>query len=123
MMNVGTLKTLSYLTSFALLGGIGYNIYDFWNKGQHEQYFVTDRAKGVLTGVQEPQAATSKGLSYQDDIKPAILDFDWTGAPPPPPVVPKGPDELLPVVQTKTPVDDILAATSAAREVRIFLNF
>ncbi|MFT5735498.1 MAG: hypothetical protein ACJA2W_000230 [Planctomycetota bacterium] len=108
MMNVGTLKTFSYLTSFALLGGIGYNIYDFWNKGQHEQYFVTERAKDVLTGVEEPRPPTSKGLSYQDDIKPAVVDFDWTGAPPPPPadIVEAGTE--IEVEELDTPVDDIL---------------
>ncbi len=108
MMNVGTLKTVSYLTSFGLLGGIGYSLYDYYEKGQHEQYFDRDRAGQVLNGVQKPEPPTAKGLSYKDDIMPAIVGFDWTGAPPPPPV---DPDEPGPVEETETPVtpvDEIL---------------
>ena len=85
MFNVGTLKTLSYLTSFGLLGGIGYSLYDFYEHGQHENYFDRERAAKVLNGVEEPVAAVARGLHYQDDIKPAFVEANWTGAPPPPP--------------------------------------
>ena len=108
MFNVGTLKTLSYLTSFGLLGGIGYSLYDYYEHGQHENYFDRERAKKVLNGVKEPVPAVARGLNYQEDIKPAIVDANWTGAPPPPPPEPKGPESLEPVEQPVIPVDDIL---------------
>ncbi len=108
MFNVGTLKTLSYLTSFGLLGGIGYNLYEYYNHGQHENYFDRVRAKKVLDGVQEPVAAVAKGLNYQDDIKPAIVDANWTGAPPPPPPEPTVSGPAEPVEAPVVPVDDIL---------------
>ena len=108
MFNVGTLKTLSYLTSFGLLGGIGYNLYDYYENEQHKNYFDQERAKAVLQGVKEPVPAVARGLNYQEDIKPAIVDANWTGAPPPPPPEPtvEGPKE--PVEQPVIPVDDIL---------------
>jgi hypothetical protein len=108
MFNVGTLKTLSYLTSFGLLGGIGYSLYDYYEHGQHENYFDRERAKEVLNGVKEPVPAVAKGLNYQDDIKPAIVDANWTGAPPPPPPAPVEEGPVEPVEQPVIPVDDIL---------------
>ncbi|QDV08368.1 PDZ domain (Also known as DHR or GLGF) [Planctomycetes bacterium Poly30] len=108
MMNVGTLKTLSYLTSFGLLGGIGYSLYDYYERGMREQYFDVGRAEPVLKGVEEPRPPTSRGLSYPDDITPAIVEFDWTGAPPPPPPKPEEKKPEGPVVKPVVPVDDIL---------------
>lgn len=108
MMNVGTLKTLSYLTSFGLLGGIGYSLYDYYEHGMRERYFDIERAEPVLTGVEEPRPPIARGLNYTDDIKPAIVEFDWTGAPPPPPEEVKATGPVEPTVKPKVPVSDIL---------------
>lgn len=106
-MNVGTLKTLSYLTSLGLLGGIGYIGYDYYENGQHVRYFDKGVARDILEGVKAPRPPVPLALNYDKDIRPAIVDFDWTGKLPPPPVeVPKGPEG--PVEVPKTPVDDIL---------------
>ena len=82
-MNVGSLKTLSYLTSFGFLGGIGYIGYDYYENGRNVSYFDLERAGQILNGVQPPAAPKPNALDYKGDISPAIVDFDWTGKPPP----------------------------------------
>jgi hypothetical protein len=81
-MNVGTLKTLSYLTSFGLLGGIGYIGYDYYENGKNVSYFDVARAGEVLNGVRPPAPPKRTALDYTSDITPAIVKFDWTGKPP-----------------------------------------
>ena len=73
-MNVGTLKTLSYLTSFGLLGGIGYIGYDYYENGQNVSYFSVARASDVLNGVRPPDPPMRAALDYKSDITPAIVD-------------------------------------------------
>ena len=79
MIEVGILRTLSHVTSFALLGGIGFGLYDFHVRGQHESHFNRARAEAILIGVQEPEPPVGRSLDYKNDILPAIVEFDWTG--------------------------------------------
>ena len=106
-MNVGTLKTLSYLTSFGLLGGIGYIGYDYYENGQNASYFDVARASDVLNGVQPPDPPKRVALDYASDISPAIVTFDWTGKLPEErtAVVETGPEDTAVVL---TPVSDVL---------------
>ncbi|MEM9382750.1 MAG: PDZ domain-containing protein [Planctomycetota bacterium] len=81
-MNIGSLKTISYLTSLGLLGGIGYVAYDYYENGRDQRYFDLERAGILLNGVQPPEPPRRAELQYTADITPAIVDFDWTGKPP-----------------------------------------
>ncbi|MEM9382749.1 MAG: PDZ domain-containing protein [Planctomycetota bacterium] len=106
-MNIGTLKTVSYLTSFGLLAGIGALGWDFYENGRDQRYFDYERADGVLNGVQPPEPPSRAGLRYVEDISPAIVDFDWTGKPP----EERKAVEDLPtedIVAVVTPVSEIL---------------
>lgn len=84
-MNVATLKTLSYLTSFGLLGGIIYVGYEYYEHGQNKRYHDQDETIALLRSVEPPPPPARSGLDYTDDVKPAIVEFDWTGKLPPPP--------------------------------------
>lgn len=109
-MNVGTLKTLSYLSSLGLLAGIGYVGYDYYQHGKDQDFFDDASVKALLDSVQPPPAPKRLGLNYDKDIKPAVTEFDWTGAPPPPP---PPPDEVKEPVKPKDkPVADILDVKS-----------
>ena len=81
MIDASMLRTLSRLTSFSLLSGVGFSLYDFHEKGQYETHFDSERVAQLLGRVERPEPPISKALSYEDDIVPAILEFDWTGAP------------------------------------------
>lgn len=110
-MNVGTLKTLSYLSSLGLLAGIGYVGYDYWKNGQNQQFFDQDETTALLDSVKQPAAPKRLGLNYNSDIKPAMLGFDWTGAPPP--VVVEGPTtEEIAAAAEPDPVSEILDVKS-----------
>jgi len=115
-MNVGTLKTLSYLTSFGLLGGIGYIGYDYYENGRSASYFDVARASDVLNGVQPPDPPKRVALDYVADISPAIVTFDWTGKPPEErtAVVETGPDDNAVVL---TPVSDVLEVLMVLSDV------
>lgn len=102
-MNVATLKTVSYLSSFGLLGGIGYVGYDYYENGQKQKYFDNEETIGLLRSVEPPAARKRSGLDYKGDVTPAFLDVNWTGkppeivAPPKPPGPEKGPAKVIPV--------------------------
>ncbi|MEM1452884.1 MAG: PDZ domain-containing protein [Planctomycetota bacterium] len=81
-MNIGSLKTLSYLTSFGLLAGIGYIGVTFYKNGGYGSFFDVDRAGAILNGVRPPDPPKRAELQYGADITPAIVNFDWTGKPP-----------------------------------------
>ncbi|MEM1452885.1 MAG: PDZ domain-containing protein [Planctomycetota bacterium] len=81
-MNIGTLKIVSYLTSFGLLAGITALGFDYFKNGGSLSFFDVDRADVVLNGVQPPDPPARVGLRFGEDISPAIVDFDWTGKPP-----------------------------------------
>ncbi len=106
-MNVGTLKTISYLSSLGLLAGIGYKIYLFLEVEKNVSYIDNERTKSVLAVPAQP-VTKRVGLNYDDQVKPAITEFDWTGAPPKEVIViddgEKGPDVVKVV-----PVSDILS--------------
>lgn len=110
-MNVGTLKTLSYLSSLGLLGGIGYVGYDYAQNGRDKQFYDKDATKALLDSVTPKPPPKRLGLNYNEDIKPALLGFDWTGAPPPPPPPPEDKTKQ-PTVVTVTPVSDLLDVKS-----------
>lgn len=114
IMNVGTLKTLSYLSSFGLLGGIGYIGYDYVENGRNASYFDIKRAGKVLNNVSAPKAQKPVALDYEGDVRPAIVDFDWTAAPPPPPpeIVETGPEDTEPVVVPIADILDVMLAMS-----------
>ena len=110
-MNVGTLKTLSYLSSLGLLGGIGYVGYDFWKNGQNQEFYDHERTTKLLGDVTPPPAPKRLGLNYNNDIKPAMLGFDWTGEPPAEPV-PEKTQEEIEKENAPTPVAEILDVKS-----------
>ncbi|MEM6674003.1 MAG: PDZ domain-containing protein [Planctomycetota bacterium] len=114
-MNASTLKTISYATSFAFLGGIGYVGYDYYENGRTAVYFDVERAGEVLNGVKAPPPQRSTALDYGRDITPSIVDFDWTGKPPPEVAVkdPNAPDEPVELIVR---VEEILEAIFVAYE-------
>ena len=79
-MNVGIVKTASYLASTLLLVGVAYVAYDYYTDGRNRAYFDLKRADSVLNNVKSPAAPRAAALDYEDDIKPAILLSNWTGA-------------------------------------------
>ena len=58
--------------------------------------------------MQPPPVSKRAGLDYAGDVKPAIVNFDWTGEPPPPPVVEEGPEGKTEVEKKVVPVSEIL---------------
>lgn len=126
-MNVGTLKTLSYLSSLGLLAGIGYKIYLFLEVEKNLSYINDARTKSVLAVPAQP-VTKRVGLSYDSQVKPAITEFDWTGAPPK--VVEVAPETSTETVEVKdTPVSDIvsvvmtLASETKPEESKCLLRF
>lgn len=127
-MNVGTIKTLAYLASFASLGAMAYSGYDYWENDRGVSHFDGERAGTVLNGVQPPEAPEPLALDYDRDIRPAVVAFDWTGKPPPEVVAQEtaeSPDAQAPVV----PVEDVLevvmvlSETSNPADSRCLLRF
>ncbi|MEM6674002.1 MAG: PDZ domain-containing protein [Planctomycetota bacterium] len=110
-MNVAPLKLLSYLTSAGLVGGIGYLGYDYYENGRHASFFDSERATEVLNGVQPPPPQQSSALLYESDIRPAVVDFDWTGRPPEERSA-MDVAELEEVTKPVVPVSDILQVVS-----------
>ncbi len=110
-MNVGTLKTLSYLSSLGLLGGIGYVGYDHCKDGRDQDFFDQERTVKLLGDVTPPPAPKRLGLNYNNEIKPAMLGFDWTGSPPPEPEPEKTQAEIE-QENAPTPVAEILDVKS-----------
>lgn len=115
-MNVATLKTVSYLGSIALLGGIGYNAYNFFTKDHdviRTTHFIPQEATTKLLESIPPRTERKQtGLGFESMVKPAIVNFDWTGAPPPPPEEKKeklDPEDLVPKVK---PVSEIVSVTA-----------
>ena len=106
-MNVGLVKTVSYLSSFALLGGVAYVAFDYYTDGRTRTYFEVARAEKVLNGVEPPAAPRPAALVYETDIRPAVVNFDWTGRPP---AVVEEVDPSLTedVVVQLTPVSEVL---------------
>jgi len=81
-MNVGLFKSVSYVASFALLGGVAYVAYDYYTDGRTRTFFEVARAEQVLNGVEPPSPPRAAALVYDTDIRPAVVNFDWTGKPP-----------------------------------------
>ena len=106
-MNVGTLKTLSYLSSLGLLAGIGYKIYLFLEVEKNVSYINDERTKSVLAVPAQP-VKKRVGLNYDTQVKPAITEFDWTGAPPPEKEI-VDPGTKEPEAPKVTPVTDLLS--------------
>ena len=81
-MNVATIKTLAYLSSFACLSAMAYSGYDYYENDRGVSHFDSQRAGMVLNGVTPPKAPKRVALDYKRDISPAVVAFDWTGEPP-----------------------------------------
>ncbi len=106
-MNVPTIKLLAYLSSFACVSAMAYSGYDYYENDRGVAYFDGDHAYDVLNGVKAPKAPVRVALDFAGDINPAIVEFDWTGKPPPPPEVVQAAESVntpAPVI----PVEDIL---------------
>lgn len=106
-MNVGIVKTVSYLASTVLLAGVAYVAYDYYTDGRARTYFKKERVGRVLNGVKSPAAPRAAALDYDTDIRSSVVDFDWTGRLPAvvEEVTTAATDEV--VVQL-TPVSDVL---------------
>jgi len=95
-MNVSTIKTLLFLVSLGLFGGLGYFAYQHKTKPRWS-YWNRDYAKTVLDTVVRPEAPEARIVNYEGVVKPVLILFDWTGAPPKKvedvPVVEAGPVE------------------------------
>ncbi|MEL6714584.1 MAG: hypothetical protein AAFP86_12460, partial [Planctomycetota bacterium] len=109
-MNVGTLKAVAYLTSVGMLGGIVYVGYEFFTKEVKEmaQGVDHDHTLEILEDVEAPSPPKIVGLDYRGMILPAIRDFDWTGAPPPPEPEPTDIEPKGPVEKEVIPIEDIV---------------
>jgi len=83
-MNVGTIKTVSYLASVGLLAGLVHQGYEYFTKDQKQMLEGSDpnRIYDVLNSVEQPAPPRMVGLDYNATILPAIRYFDWTGKPP-----------------------------------------
>ncbi len=81
-MNVGIVKTASYLASTVLLAGVAYVAYDYYTDERTRTYFKKERVGKVLNGVESPAAPRAAALDYDRDIRPSVVNFDWTGQPP-----------------------------------------
>ncbi len=106
-MNVGIVKSVSYLASTVLLAGVAYVAYDYYTDGRDRTYFDLKRADTVLNNVKSPAAPRAAALNYDDDIKPAIVFSNWTGALPVvvEEAVSSGTDD---VIVRLTPVSEVL---------------
>ena len=116
-MNVPTIKTLAYLSSFACVSAMAYSGYDYLENDRGVTHFDAERAGTVLNGVRPPKAPVPAALDYKSDIEAAVVLFDWTGKPPPPPEVVNAAEEVdapAPVV----PVEDVLEVIMVAAESR-----
>ncbi|MGD2018300.1 MAG: PDZ domain-containing protein [Planctomycetota bacterium] len=127
-MNVGTIKSLAYLASFASLGAMAYSGYDYYENDRGVSHFDGDRASTVLNGVQPPDAPEPLALDYDRDVRTSVVTFDWTGKPPPEVVAEESaesPDAPAPVI----PVEDVLevlmvlAEASNPADSRCLLRF
>ncbi len=106
-MNVPTIKSLAYLSSFACVSAMAYSGYDYYENDHQVTYFDGEHAYGVLNGVEAPKAPAPVALDFAKDIMPTVVGFDWTGKPPPPPEVAEAVESVdtpAPVI----PVEDIL---------------
>lgn len=83
-MNVGTIKTVSYLASVGLLAALVHQGYEYFTKDHKQMQEGSDpsRIYDVLNSVEQPEAPRIVGLDYHNTILPAIRKFDWTGKPP-----------------------------------------
>ncbi len=104
-MNVATLKTLLFLAALSLFGGIGYIAYQHRAKTKNEtawSYWDKEYARDVLNAVVRPEAPKARIVGYDAVVKPVLMAFDWTGAPPrkveDKPLVAEGPVEKPRVV-------------------------
>ena len=62
-MNVGIVKTASYLASTVFLAGVAYVAYDYYTDGRNRAYFDLKRADSVLNNVKSQLVS----LSVQPD--------------------------------------------------------
>ena len=83
-MNVATLKSLLFLVSLGLFGGLAYYAWQYKQAQLTPQvkYWDKDLAKSVLDNVTRPEAPKARVVNYQQVVTPALIQFDWTGAPP-----------------------------------------
>jgi hypothetical protein len=105
-MNVSTIKTVLFIVSLGLFGGLGYFAYQHRTQPQWT-YWNRDQAKIVLDTVNRPETPEAHIVNYDGVVKPVLMSFDWTGAPPKKvedvPVVEAGPVE-----KPKTVVDELI---------------
>lgn len=80
-MNVSTIKTLLFLVSLGLFGGLGYFAYQHKTKPRWS-YWDKVYAKSVLDTVVRPETPEAHIVNYDAVVKPVLMLFDWTGAPP-----------------------------------------
>lgn len=80
-MNVATLKSLLYFVAVVLFGGLAYFAVQH-KKSTPWQYWDRDYAKSVLDQVTEPETPVAHIVNYEGVVKPVLMSFDWTGAPP-----------------------------------------
>jgi len=116
-MNVPTIKALAYLSSFACVSAMAYSGYDYLENDRGVSHFDADRAGAVLNGVRPPKAPAPVALDYKSDIEAAVVLFDWTGKPPPPPEVVNA-AEAVDLPDPVIPVEDVLEVIMVASESR-----
>ncbi|MEZ6017307.1 MAG: PDZ domain-containing protein [Planctomycetota bacterium] len=80
-MNVATIKTLLFLVSLGLFGGLVYYAYEFKQRPPYV-YFDGTYAKSVLDNVTRLETPQAHIVGYDPIVTPVLVKFDWTGAPP-----------------------------------------
>jgi hypothetical protein len=106
-MNVATIKTVLFLVSLGLFGGLGYFAYQHKTKPRWS-YWDKAYAKAVLDTVVRPETPEARIVNYDAVVTPVMMRFDWTGAPPKK-VEEAAAVEAGPVVKPKIVVSEILA--------------
>lgn len=108
-MNAATLKSLLFLVSLGLFGGLVYYAYEHrQSQAAPYAYWNKDLAKAVLDNVTRPEAPKPRIVDYKQVVTPALVDLDWTGAPPQK-VAEAAPEATGPVEKPKVVVADLLA--------------
>jgi len=110
-MNVSSIKALCWLTSSALLAGLGLFVHDFFQtREQRSNPWDHEHAQEVLNRREEVTIETQRSIEYTDEVKPAWIGLNWTGKEPPKPVIKEAVDEG-PKGPVYIPVADLLAVS------------
>ena len=106
-MNIAQLKGLSWFAALVAGAGLGWYVWDFAQSREEMQRSPNARISEVLNNIPPPAAKEDRLVDYQR-LLGGVVKLDWTGQPPPEPIVvsdgPTGPEPPPP----KTPVSDLL---------------